>query len=120
VRVVDDDERRRILGRILAAEPSSLREDIRTSRGVPWDAAEPVVILTADALLGVLAKHEAGVLTDDDLEAWADAVEAREDVGFEPAGGNAVRQCLFELSSPTLTGKSVAQLSADWRARLTS
>jgi hypothetical protein len=95
-----------------------MHDDIRALDRFPWDAAEPLVVLTVLRLRHVLARHEQGLLTDDDLEVWAEALEARDDIGFEHAHRETIRECLFELSTPLLTGKSEAEVGEEWRARL--
>ena len=68
-----------MLERIVKAEPS-MREDIETLHAFPLDVPEPLVLLTLAIARDVLARHEQGHITDDDLEAWADALEMRHDV----------------------------------------
>jgi hypothetical protein len=113
----DPQEHRRVLERILKAEPS-MREDISARRSFPFDVPEPLARLTVAIARDVLARHEQGRITDDDLEAWADALEMHDDVELEPLHEDILKECLFELSAPVMSGKPMAALAADWRARL--
>ena len=113
----DQHERRRVLERVLRAEPS-IREDVGVLRGFPFDACEPLALLTLDIARGVLARHADGQITDEDLVAWADALEIRDDVALEPAFEDTLRECLFELAEPVLTGKPTSALAAEWSERL--
>jgi hypothetical protein len=113
----DPQEHRRVLERILRAEPS-MRQDIQALGRFPFDVAEPLVLLTLDTTRDVLARHAQGHIADDDLEAWADALEVRYDVEPEPTFHEALKECLFELSEPLLTGKPMAALAAEWREQL--
>jgi hypothetical protein len=111
---VAEDERRRLLERIIGAGPS-LGDDVRALRALPFDVDEPVVVLTVAQACAVLARHAAGALSDAELELWADALEIRDDVGLEQ---ELLRECLFELSSPELSDRPMAGLVEGWRARL--
>jgi hypothetical protein len=48
----------------------------------------------------------------------ADALEFRADVEFEGGPDGVLRECLFYLSSPVMTGRPIAELSAEWQNRL--
>jgi len=109
----DDDTRRQLLDRVARAQPS-MHDDLRQLATFPFDTPAPLIRLTVDTARDVLARHARGLITDADLELWADSLEARDDVALDPA----LRDCLFELSTAELTGKTVADLADDWRSRL--
>ena len=113
----DDDARRQLLVRILRAEPS-MPDDVQELARLPFDAPEPLVELTLTQTRDVLARHARGLISDSDIELWAVSLEARDDVALDRAHEPALRECLFQLSTPELTGKSMPQLADDWRARL--
>jgi hypothetical protein len=108
-----DDTRRQLLDRITRAEPT-MRDDLQQLATFPFDSTEPLIVLTVDTARDVLARHAGGLITDADLELWADSLEVRDDVALDPG----LTDCLFELSTPELTGKTVARLADDWRTRL--
>ena len=91
-----------------------LHDDLRQLATLSFDTPEPLTFLTIDTVQDVLARHTRGLITDADLELWADALEARDDVALDPA----IRACLFEPSTPELTDKTIAGLADEWRARL--
>jgi hypothetical protein len=107
-------ERRTVLARVLRAEPS-LRADIEALRGFPYDAEEPLAVLTIEIARDVLDRHARGRITDADLQAWADALEMRDDV---EVAAERLKECLFELSEPVLSGQPMAALAAEWRQEL--
>jgi hypothetical protein len=107
----------RVLERILHAEPS-MRDDIETRRSFPFDVPEPLVSFTVAVALEVLGRHERGLITDDDLEAWADALEVRPDVEPDAAHDDLLKECLFELSEPIVSGMPMPALAKAWRDKL--
>jgi hypothetical protein len=48
-----------------------------------WDAEEPLVILHKSDFISIAQRFLDGVLSTDDLENWANAIESREDIEFE-------------------------------------
>jgi hypothetical protein len=97
-----------------------LREDVGRLRTFPFDADDPLVILTIDGAVEVLDRHAAGVINDDDLELWADALEMRDDIQPEPSHDDLLKEFLFELSAPVMTSMPIAELATQWRRRLAS
>jgi hypothetical protein len=67
----------------------------------PWDS-EPLVSVTAADIGAVLRQFLAGAIEASDVEAWADALEPRDDVEL------ATEECveaIFTLANPTLEGQ---------------
>jgi hypothetical protein len=64
-----------------------------------WDSPELVTVSARD-VERVIQKWLDGVWTAADCEAWADAIEVRDDVGFS---NERVKQACFELANPLLT-----------------
>ena len=75
----------------LAPTVSALRE-------FGWDCTEPLVTLDALSVRSVLQRYLSGGLTAADVEAWADAIECREDVDY-----SSFRDIIHELANPSLT-----------------
>ena len=67
----------------------------------PWDSAIPLVSLLPSHIVGVLTKFVAGAASAIDVEAWANAIECREDIGY--SSGSAEGVALHELANPVLT-----------------
>ena len=65
-----------------------------------WDAEHPLVDLEARHLQSILARYRAGILSNAMVEAWANAVEGRDDVGI---ASPRVDEVLYELANPCLT-----------------
>lgn len=74
-------------------------EAIAQMRSFPWDADEELVTLGPTELRGVLRRFLDGQLTPDQLEDWANAVEGREDIAFEPP---MTLDLVSELANPAL------------------
>lgn len=65
-----------------------------------WDSEEYLVVLTPEHLERALSLFTEGSLSASDIEAWANALECRDDLALsEPV----VSKVLFELANPTLT-----------------
>lgn len=92
-----------------------LREDLDASiaelRAYPWDCDDELVGLGPPELRNVLDAFLADEVPADELERWANAVEAREDIGFRPQG---IIDLITELANPLLfdqlTRDSVSKL----------
>jgi hypothetical protein len=63
-----------------------------------WDCNEPLVTLDASAVRSVLQQYLSGTLTAGDVEAWADAIECRDDVDY-----SSFHDIIHELDNPSLT-----------------
>ena len=65
-----------------------------------WDSEEYLAVLTPESLERALNLFTEGSLTASDIEAWANALECRDDLALsEPV----VSKVLFELANPALT-----------------
>jgi hypothetical protein len=65
-----------------------------------WDSSE-LSMLDKQHVLQILRRFETDELTDKDVEAWANAIELRDDIGYDRE--TAVWDVLYELANPTLT-----------------
>jgi hypothetical protein len=66
-----------------------------------WDwEGPPIVILRVSNILDVLQRYLKGEVQDADVEEWANMVEGRDDVDFEPMTNAAI----FDLANPVLQG----------------
>ncbi len=93
--------RQRVLTSIIELD-GELLEHVAELRKLGWDSEADLVTLTrehARRLLDRYMKHE---LDDASCRVWAEALEAREDVGFEEEHGDVLKQFIFELANPEL------------------
>lgn len=66
-----------------------------------WDwEEEPLAVLTATQVLGVLDRLESGEVASDDVISWANLLECRDDVEFGPLTASAI----FNIANPELQG----------------
>lgn len=98
----------------LAGPVHSLENELR---GYPWDSDVLVVLTAADAL-DVLDRFDRGDIDADECAAWADALEARDDVGLEPAYEEDLKTLLFEIGTPEINGPLTHDSVDRWRAQL--
>jgi hypothetical protein len=66
-----------------------------------WDAPSPLVVLDAVHISSVLSRFMAGELSSMQVDDWANCIEGRDDVGYDPS--SAVGLALHELANPLLT-----------------
>jgi hypothetical protein len=68
-----------------------------------WDYDGEPVELRSDHAVRVLTSYVNGALTAKEVETWADLVESREDISFDPKSEEWLRQAIYELANPLLT-----------------
>ena len=75
-----------------------------------WDSAEHLVTLQSEHIAAVLDRFLAGAISETDVEAWANAIECREDIGFLEA--SPIAEAIWELANPLLTRPVTRQSAA--------
>ncbi len=55
-----------------------------------------------------------------EMETWADAIEGREDIGFEPGHEETLSQFVFETANPCLAEDLTDRSALSWIERFTS
>ena len=75
----------------------------------PWDSDTELVQLRRDDVGNVLLQYRRGDMTAAEVEAWANAIEGREDVGM---ADEVAAELLHELANPLLS-QSISLASAD-------
>jgi hypothetical protein len=79
--------------------------DLKTAlASLPWDA-DPVVILTRRDIAAVLERHARSEFDAAVVEEWANLLECREDVRFEPGHEETVASAIHDLANPELQGQ---------------
>ena len=100
--------------RDLVLQLIELREPINTTmsefRSVPWDSEEPLIELQPHHVEAVLNRHIQGLLSDEDVEEWANALEGRDDVAVT---NDATKDVLHILANPILEGRLSRQRAAE-------
>jgi hypothetical protein len=98
----------------LSGPVAQLRSELA---GWPWDS-EPLVTLTAQDAISVLKRCLDGDVSLADLQAWADVLEARDDVALQPSCRDDLRQLQSELSTPELFQPVTIEVVRDWLDQL--
>lgn len=88
---------------------------IKELRSFPWDSDAPLVTLAGRDLIRILDGYLQGDLSAGEIEDWADAVEGRDDIGYEPGREETLRQAVFELANPLLTVPLSADRARTWK-----
>ncbi len=78
----------------------------------PWDSDSDLVILKRTHLKSMLGNYIADHMTVADIAAWAEAIEGRDDVGFEAEHEELLKTILFELSTQEL-GRPLSRSHAE-------
>jgi hypothetical protein len=82
-----------------------------TLNGLDGDG-EPVVTLTRKDIAAIVHRYQGGLLHAGEVERWANLIECREDIAFEPRHEPVVADAIFDLANPDLQG-ALAEIGAD-------
>jgi hypothetical protein len=79
----------------------------------PWDPqpSDKLVTLRAADICAVLQRFLSCELVSAEVEKWAEALESREDVEFDPTRFDQIKAGLHVLANPTLTQELTSQLA---------
>lgn len=83
-----------------------------------WDSSIELATLTSRDLTNMLTRFINGALSSQQVVEWANAIECREDVGFEPQEEVIVKQAVHELATPELWEPITIKLAQAWIERL--
>ena len=100
----------------LIAFDKSLNDLRRELAELGWDA-DPVAVLTRQNLATMIDRFVIGALDAETVEAWANLIEGREDIEFEPGYETRVAQALHDLANPELSGR-LEMIAIEVRAHL--
>lgn len=118
VRAVNDPaDRRRHLLRQLIELSTPLPDTLSGLADFRLDS-EPLVELSVLDMINILERYLGGELTPEQLEAWADAVEGRDDIDLEPRAEEQLKQLLFEISTPEINFEITPGQASVWRRQL--
>jgi hypothetical protein len=68
-----------------------------------WDYEGETVVLRRAHVASLLNRYLSGALSDVDVERWANLVEGREDISFQPGSGDWLDEVIFQLANPGMT-----------------
>jgi hypothetical protein len=83
-----------------------------------WDSGQDLVSLSRADARRLLDCYSRGGLGAEDCAIWADALEGRDDLGYEQGQEDLLTNFLFEIANPEINGPLTAQLVDRWQAAL--
>jgi hypothetical protein len=105
---------------MLIDAPSDLRVIAAALGKFAWDSDVTLVTLTREHMQRVLQRYHSGEISSSQLESWANAIEGREDIGFEPGCENLLNEIIYQLANPLLTEAINVNTVSRLRDRLSS
>jgi hypothetical protein len=88
----------------------------------PWDSWEDLSTITVDVVRSLLDRYLAedgdDAIDQDELEAWAEAVEVRDDVGFQAGAEDLLKDFVFELANAAITRRLTEEVAWEWLSRI--
>ncbi len=97
-----------------------LSDLIAAAREFPYDSEVPLVTLRADHIRNVLQRYLRGEASPADVEAWADAVEGRDDIEYFEPHEEAISEALFRLSTPQIDSALSKEVAEKWLSDLSA
>ena len=91
---------------------------VRSLSAHRWGAG-PNVFFGGRQIIRALEMFLAGDLDASELERWADAIEGRDDIEYDPSCSSVVADFLFDASTPQLNGVFTEDRAAEWIRRFT-
>lgn len=111
--------RRRVLMAILAQD-GELASNLAELGVLGWDSDVDLATLTREHALRLIDAFLARQVSAVECQQWAEALEAREDVGFDAGYEELLERPVFELANPDITEPLTPQRAADLRSELAS
>jgi hypothetical protein len=72
-------------------------------KNFPWDSDAIHAVLTRAHITTVLQRYLDGTLFENQVEAWANAVEGRDDIAWEEGYEELLQETIHQLANPILT-----------------
>jgi len=94
----------------LIGNPKNVNSVLSELTEYGWYCEKHLAQVTKVNVLAVLKQFEAGVLTVEEVTAWANSVGGRTDIGFEFGADGAVEESLFWLAHPNISGPVSVEL----------
>ncbi len=70
-----------------------------------WDYEGEPLIVSSSQIQGVLERYLTSEIPANELENWANLIECREDLEFDPDRKNVINDIIFHLANPALQGE---------------
>jgi hypothetical protein len=83
-----------------------------------WDNDRELVILKRHHIAAIFNRYLTNTLAAADVEAWANAIEGREDIGYESGSAEVIAEAIDELANPLLTRSLTKETAKAWLDRL--
>jgi hypothetical protein len=103
---------------LLIACGAPIDEIVRELGAFSWDSDRELVVLKRTDVLSMLERYLHQEIRSADIEAWANAIEGREDIGYEVGAEKQLAGAVFELANPELTQTLTADVATKWIERL--
>lgn len=84
-----------------------------------WDSEEETVIIDRQHIVSILDRYLNRQLSACEVEEWANAIECREDIGYEKGFEIEVEEALQELANPVIKHFLCDRLGIQWIQQLT-
>ena len=82
-----------------------------------WDGS-PLLLLRPEHFEKILDRFLSGDIAPSQLEEWAESLESRDDVAFEPEYAALLSDLQFRLANPTINGKLSTAVVKEMRSNL--
>lgn len=84
-----------------------------------WDCERTLVVFSRQHATQVVEKYLFGLMSGDEVVAWANLIESREDIDFELGQEQLLQEFVFELANPEINYPLNTQVAVGWIRRLT-
>lgn len=95
-----------------------INEAISALSDINWDSDTIEAELTRADIRKLLNRYINNEITESDVESWANAIECREDIGFETGQEELIKTIIFELANPLLTKNLTLETATTLNLRL--
>jgi len=93
------ENRRSLLRRVVRYE-LPIEDTLVLLRAYGWGSGEELVQLMAEDAIAILERYLAGELDGGQVQHWAELLEMRTDLGYEPRYDEELRRLIFLLANP--------------------
>ncbi len=97
---------------ISARQP--IEQTIGHLRTFPWDSERVLVVLYRTDASRVLRRYLQAEMSAEQCVAWADAIEVRDDISFDPDQVKLLKRFIFEVANPELEGLLSLEAARGW------
>jgi hypothetical protein len=112
-----NDQRVKLLHSLLDLEkPTS--QIVPSLNACGWDSDRELLTLTRHEIAMVLRRYLNNQLSAKEVEEWANAIEGREDVGYESDFERLLDEAIYQLANPVLTLPLSHQVAKEWLKQL--